>query len=173
MGIRRKRTARSTDYRSLDDSAPGDSEQRTREWPFAAIDSYPRDGRRVRIARIQVRPNTWTARAYYVDFKDFSFWCMPVEAVRYIGGYGRMSWVERSDWTAAQPDPLVPFAAGILHHMNEDHAETMVLYCGVHIRHHAAAETLSGRSWNSLTSDPSSHIIRAPCWTPWSGNSGI
>ncbi len=67
--------------------------------------------------------------AYYVDFKDFSFWRMPVEAVRYIGGYGRMSWVERSDWTAAQPDPLVPFAGGILHHMNEDHAETMVLYC--------------------------------------------
>jgi putative heme iron utilization protein len=67
--------------------------------------------------------------AYYADFKDFAFWRMPVAAVRYIGGYGRMSWVDRADWTAARPDPLAPFAAGILEHMNADHAETMVLYC--------------------------------------------
>jgi len=67
--------------------------------------------------------------AYYLDFKDFSFWRMPVDTVRYIGGYGRMSWVERSAWMAAEPDPLVRCAAGILEHMNEDHAETMVLYC--------------------------------------------
>ena len=58
-----------------------------------------------------------------------NFWSLPVEAVRYCGGYGRMSWIECSDWTSAQPDPLVPFAAGLLDHMNSDHAETMVLYC--------------------------------------------
>ncbi len=67
--------------------------------------------------------------AYYVDFKDFSFWRMPVEAIRYIGGYGRMSWIEAAEWTAATPDPLVESAHGIKHHMNDDHADTMVLYC--------------------------------------------
>src|SRR6478672_8927697 len=33
---------------------------------------------------------------YYADFKDFAFWRLHVEAVRYIGGYGRMSWVSQS-----------------------------------------------------------------------------
>jgi len=67
--------------------------------------------------------------SYYVDFKDFAFWRMPVEFVRYIGGYGRMSWVDHSEWTAARPDPLASSAGRILRHMNEDHAETMALYC--------------------------------------------
>ena len=72
--------------------------------------------------------------AYYADFNDFRFWRLQVEAVRYIGGYGRMSWVDVADWVAAERDPLAPFAAGILRHMNEDHAETMALYCRVFTR---------------------------------------
>jgi heme iron utilization protein len=66
--------------------------------------------------------------AYYVDFKDFAFWRLDVESVRWIGGYGRMSWVTREDWLAGEADPLAPHARGILEHMNEDHAETMLLY---------------------------------------------
>lgn len=66
---------------------------------------------------------------YYVDFRDFKFWGLAVEAVRYIGGYGRMSWVAAADWSAAEPDPIAPHAAGILRHMNEDHAAVMVEYC--------------------------------------------
>ena len=49
--------------------------------------------------------------------------------VRYIGGYGRMSWISKADWQAAEPDPLAPSAAGIIAHMNADHADAMVLYC--------------------------------------------
>src|SRR6187551_2806961 len=32
--------------------------------------------------------------SYYADFKDFGFWSLEVTALRYIGGYGRMSWVD-------------------------------------------------------------------------------
>jgi putative heme iron utilization protein len=52
-----------------------------------------------------------------------------VDALRYIGGYGRMSWVGVTDWRDAAADPIAPFQKRIIDHMNDDHADTMVLYC--------------------------------------------
>jgi heme iron utilization protein len=66
---------------------------------------------------------------FYVDFKDFAFFKLSVETARYIGGFGRMSWLESNAWSNASPDPIAPFAAGIIEHMNQDHADIMVLYC--------------------------------------------
>jgi putative heme iron utilization protein len=65
---------------------------------------------------------------YYVDFADFSFYELRVESLRYIGGYGRMSWVDVEEWRAAEPDPLAPHAEGIIGHMNDDHADALVAY---------------------------------------------
>ncbi len=67
--------------------------------------------------------------AFYVDFKDFSFFRLKVEAIRYIGGFGRMSWVDEEMWIQAEPDPLAPFSQDIIEHMNDDHSDAMVLYC--------------------------------------------
>lgn len=67
--------------------------------------------------------------AYYLDFRDFALFQLSVTAIRYIGGYGRMSWVSGADWYRASPDPLVSSAADILAHMNTDHRDTLVLYC--------------------------------------------
>lgn len=67
--------------------------------------------------------------AYYAGFRDFSFWRLQVDSVRYIGGYGRMSWVTAEDWAAARPDPLAPHAAAIVAHMNADHVEAMAALC--------------------------------------------
>ena len=78
-----------------------------------------------RKAFLAAHPNA----AYYADFKDFAFWRLRVESIRYIGGYGRMSWVEATDWHAAEPDPLAGSSAAIIAHMNDDHAEAMVMYC--------------------------------------------
>jgi heme iron utilization protein len=78
-----------------------------------------------RTAFLRTHPNA----AYYADFRDFAFWRLRVESVRYIGGYGRMSWIAQADWQAAEPDPLAPSAPGIVAHMNADHAEALVLYC--------------------------------------------
>ena len=83
------------------------------------------DGGSARAAFLAVHPNA----SYYADFRDFGFWMLRVESIRYIGGYGRMSWVGKEDWHAAGPDPLGPSAAGIITHMNDDHADAMVLYC--------------------------------------------
>jgi putative heme iron utilization protein len=78
-----------------------------------------------RTAYLAAHPNG----AYYADYADFHFWRLEVESVRYIGGYGRMSWVAQADWQKAEADPLAPHAADILSHMNRDHAGVMVEYC--------------------------------------------
>ncbi len=67
--------------------------------------------------------------AGFVDYSDFDFYRLEVEALRYIGGYGRMSWVSIDEYREASPDPIAPSAKGILDHMNEDHADALLLYC--------------------------------------------
>lgn len=69
------------------------------------------------------------AASYYIEFGDFTFLRLAVEHVRYVGGYGRMSWVETADYRSAAPDPLVDAASGIIEHMNADHADAQVLFC--------------------------------------------
>jgi heme iron utilization protein len=83
-----------------------------------------RDGGSARRAFLATHPNA----GYYADFGDFAFWKLTVESVRYIGGYGRMSWVRGEDWQNAVPDPLAQSADAIVAHMNADHADALVLY---------------------------------------------
>jgi putative heme iron utilization protein len=66
--------------------------------------------------------------SYYVDFDDFAFYRLEPLALRYVGGFGRMSWVEPGDYRTAEPDPLTSSAPGILKHMNDDHAEAVLAY---------------------------------------------
>lgn len=67
--------------------------------------------------------------SYYVDFGDFSFWRLRVESLRYIGGYGRMSWVDSAAWYDAVVDPIGAVATSIIDHMNADHSDALVAYC--------------------------------------------
>lgn len=83
--------------------------------------------------------------AYYVDFRDFGFFGLEPESIRYIGGYGRMSWVEGADWSAASADPLAAAAAGIIEHMNDDHADALIAYAKAFTREDSpGAVTLAG-----------------------------
>lgn len=87
-------------------------------------EKVPRSSSAAREAYLAVHPNA----AYYVDFQDFDFFELSVSAIRYIGGYGRMSWVDVAQFTAAVPDPLARSAADIVEHMNDDHASALVAY---------------------------------------------
>lgn len=64
--------------------------------------------------------------AFYVDYGDFRCLRLEVAGIRYVGGFGRMSWVDPAGYAAAEPDPLAPDAAGIIGHMNADHADALV-----------------------------------------------
>ena len=66
----------------------------------------------------------------YAAFKDFHLWRMRVERVRYIAGFGGMSWLSAHDYSQAQVDPIAALAAGVIAHMNEDHADALRLLAG-------------------------------------------
>ena len=62
----------------------------------------------------------------YLDFRDFSLWILRVERVRWVGGYGRMDSVDAESYTAAEPDPVAPAAAGAMAHLNVDHSDALL-----------------------------------------------
>ena len=74
-----------------------------------------------------------TARRW-VDFEDFGFFRMDLKGLYYVAGFGSMGWVEAPAYMQASPDPLADSAAGILAHMNADHADALLLYCKVFAR---------------------------------------
>src|ERR1700722_20034734 len=83
------------------------------------------DGGGSRAAFFAVHPNS----RYYADFPDFAFWRLHVDAVRYIGGYGRMSWISKAEWQVAEPDPPGPSAPGAVGQMNADPPAAPVVSC--------------------------------------------
>jgi heme iron utilization protein len=64
----------------------------------------------------------------YIDFTDFGYFVFRPERLRFIGGFGRMGWLDAETYQAAQPDPLWQAAPGILEHMNQDHAHNILDY---------------------------------------------
>lgn len=83
------------------------------------------------------------AARYWVDFGDFGFYRLAVDALYYVAGFGAMGWVEAADYRAAAPDPLADHAAGMIAHMNADHADALVLYCRAFAGVAAEAATLT------------------------------
>ncbi|WP_422743788.1 HugZ family protein [Mycobacterium sp. WMMD1722] len=74
------------------------------------------------------------AAKYYIDYSDFTLWVLRVQRVRWVGGYGRMDSTTGQAYAAAEPDPVVPHAAGAISHLNADHADSLL----------AMARTLGG-----------------------------
>jgi putative heme iron utilization protein len=68
---------------------------------------------------------------HWVDFDDFAFWRLDLADVYFVGGFGAMDWVPATGYAAARPDPLADAAAGIIAHMNRDHADALVTYARV------------------------------------------
>lgn len=64
--------------------------------------------------------------AGYIDFGDFSFRRLLVERIRWVGGFGRMSWGDHHDYAFAEPDPTREFADGAISHLNDDHADVLL-----------------------------------------------
>jgi len=65
---------------------------------------------------------------YWVDFDDFGFWRLEIIDLYYVGGFAAMDWLTPESYMDARPDPLADASAGILEHMNRDHADALVAY---------------------------------------------
>lgn len=66
----------------------------------------------------------------YEKTHDFQLWRVEIEHVRYIGGFGRICWVDGKD-VVREPlgGGLADAAPGAIAHMNSDHGRSMVDMC--------------------------------------------
>ncbi|MFF7708176.1 DUF2470 domain-containing protein [Pseudomonas sp. NPDC007930] len=63
--------------------------------------------------------------AGYHSAHDFDFWCLRPVRYRYIGGFGKIHWLD----AVAQANPFAGAAeAGMVEHMNADHAKAIAHY---------------------------------------------
>jgi putative heme iron utilization protein len=70
------------------------------------------------------------------DFTDFGYYRLEITGVYFVGGFGVMGWIAAEEYESARPDPLVDAAAGIIQHMNTDHATALRLIA----RHYAGED---------------------------------
>jgi heme iron utilization protein len=80
---------------------------------------------------------------YWVDFSDFSFFCLQPIDLYYVGGFGVMGWVEVGDYEQAAPDPLAESAPATLAHINADHVDSMILLARSHAQVEATEATMT------------------------------
>jgi hypothetical protein len=77
--------------------------------------------------------------AQYFDLHDFQFYRIGITAVRYIGGFGKIHWVEAASYQAPA-NQLEELEDGILEHMNNDHAKALTNLCRhVHLQEVSSA----------------------------------
>jgi len=60
----------------------------------------------------------------YASTHDFAFYRIRPKRVRYIGGFGRIHWIEGPDWSLPAPE-WADAEAEVVGHMNRDHAEAV------------------------------------------------
>ena len=66
----------------------------------------------------------------YYDAHGFGLWRMEVARIRFIGGFGKIHWVESDDFLrTAGHSGFAEAAAPIVEHMNSDHADALIDYC--------------------------------------------
>lgn len=64
----------------------------------------------------------------YFGMHDFSFYRIEPVRIRYIGGFGKIHWVEPEQYLLPEP-ALAGQETDILNHMNADHADNLRTYC--------------------------------------------
>lgn len=64
----------------------------------------------------------------YFDMHDFLFYRIDVHQARYIGGFGKIHWLDGATLLAPE-NRLAEQETAILEHMNADHADNLRAYC--------------------------------------------
>ena len=79
-------------------------------------------------AALQAHAQHYPFARDYAAYADFTTYLLRVERVRWVGGFARMSTVEAAEYAAADVDPTAPAAASARRHLNEDHADSVLLW---------------------------------------------
>lgn len=67
----------------------------------------------------------------YGEAHSFEFFWIEPKRVRYIGGFGKIYWVETDEWSQPAPD-WADGEAGMVSHMNDDHADSLLAMAQQH-----------------------------------------
>ncbi len=84
--------------------------------------------------------------AMYADFKDFAFYKLKVSRAHIVAGFGRIHWFDDYLY-GGDCTKLTEAEAGIVEHMNSDHADATQLYA-------SRLLSLSGEGWTLSGVDP-------------------
>jgi heme iron utilization protein len=88
------------------------------------------------------------AARQYADFGDFNCWRILVTSVRYIGGFGRMSWVGIESWRLAREDAIsIGAVDGLISALNEP--EMCLKVAGI-AKHFSFANTVTSASVTAI-----------------------
>ncbi len=82
------------------------------------------------------------AAAAYAGTHDFSFYALRPVRLRYIGGFGKIGWIEPHEIDLS--NPLTGAEAAVVEHMNGDHADALRTYCRHFFGRDAQQVTLVG-----------------------------
>ncbi|WP_213609953.1 DUF2470 domain-containing protein [Pseudoalteromonas sp.] len=72
--------------------------------------------------------------ASYRKAHDFNLWQLDVVRVRYIGGFGKIFWLEQKEWQCAPKKWDENQQQSMIEHMNEDHQDAMSLILMQHYK---------------------------------------
>lgn len=113
--------------------------------------AVPTDEERVKQRFLARHPDA----AMYAGFKDFHFFKVIPERAHLVAGFGKIRWLSMTELMPAPPSPaLVGAEAGIVSHMNEDHADAVGLYA-------ARLLALPGSGWRMTGIDQEGIDLRA------------
>lgn len=69
----------------------------------------------------------------YTEAHDFRFWRLNVQAIRWIGGFGKIYWLDTERWHQPLPTWNAQDEHNMVEHMNKDHADACQLIVTEHI----------------------------------------
>ena len=91
--------------------------------------------------------------ADYAGFADFRIWRVAVARAHVVAGFGRIGWAEGPETAGPRHPALEAAEAGIVEHMNADHADAVQLCAAVLLG-------LGGEGWRMTGCDPEGCDLR-------------
>lgn len=104
-----------------------DPQSHARATVLARFEEVPNSERNTLQERYEAR---FPGSINYEIAHNFVFMKGKPEKVRWIGGFGEISWVSGTEFCAAEKDPISYIGHSILEHMNDDHHDALVTIAG-------------------------------------------
>lgn len=107
----------------------------------------------------------------YERTHDFAFWLLEPVRIRLIGGFGDIRWLRPADLPLRSP--LLAQEAGAVAHMNDDHADALVLLCRQHTGSAPGAVQLVGLDGHGMDLLADGQALRIPYPRPLDDAAGL